>query len=130
MGSSPALYFRQAAVLAAIGLLLSACGSFGDTESIKAANEYAVDCQPDKALAALDRAQQGGGLSSYLAELEKIVVLQDAGRTREASAALQSYYTDHGEAGDNHEDTEKSINDSLTQLRDQRLKKTGQKTCP
>jgi hypothetical protein len=121
--------FRYIAMVTAITLSLSACGTIGDTADIKKAGEYAIDCQPDKALAALEKAQQAGGLGAYLAELEKIVFLQDAGREQEAAAALQSYHAEHDQDSRSREETEKSIQDSLKELRDQRFKKTGQRTC-
>ena len=74
MGGSPRIPFRNTAASMAILLALFACGTIGDTAAIREASQYAVDCQPDKALAILDRAQQAGGLSAYIAELEKIVV--------------------------------------------------------
>jgi hypothetical protein len=113
----------------AILLALFACGTIGDTAAIREASQYAVDCQPDKALAILDRAQQAGGLSAYIAELEKIVVLQDAGREQEAAAALKSYHAQHDQDEQSRENTENSIRDSLKELRDLRLKETGQRTC-
>jgi hypothetical protein len=116
-------------MVTAITLTLSACGTIGDTGAIKKAGEYAIDCQTDKALAALEKAQQAGGLAAYLAELEKIVFLQDAGREQEAAAALQSYQAEHNQDSRSREETEKSIQDSLKELRDQRFKKTGQRTC-
>jgi len=129
MTSSLAMSLRRTAVSTAIRLALSGCGTIGDTWAIKDASEYAIDCQPDMALATLDRAQSKGGLSAYIAELEKIVVLQDAGREKESAAALQSYHAEHGETAENRAKTEKSIQEALEELRDQRLKKSGQRTC-
>ena len=129
MTSSLAMSLRHTAVFTAIGLALSGCGTIGDTGAIKEASEYAIDCQPDMALATLGRAQSAGGLSAYIAELEKIVVLQDAGREKEAAAALQSYHAAQGETAENRAQTEKSIQEALEELRDQRLKRSGQRTC-
>ena len=130
MSVSPRIPFRNTAAFMAILFALSACGTIGDTAAIREASQYAVDCQPDKALAILDRAQQAGGLSAYIAELEKIVVLQDAGREQEAAAALKSYHAHHDQDPQSRENTENSIRDSLKELRDLRLKETGQRTCP
>ncbi len=129
MTRSSGRIFRYAAMVTAIGLALSACGTIGDTAAIKQAGEYAIDCQTAKALAALEKAQQAGGLGASLAELEKIVFLQDAGREQEAAAALQSYHAQHNQDPRSREETEKSIQNSLKELRDQRFKKTGQRTC-
>ena len=59
---------------------LAACGMVGDTGSVKDANELAIECRTDVALAAVVKAADGGGLSSYIADLQKVVILQDAGR--------------------------------------------------
>lgn len=129
MSGSSCMPFRDTTAFIIMLLALSACGSIGDTAAIREASQYAVDCQPDKALAILDRAQQAGGLSAYIAELEKIVVLQDAGREQEAAAALKSYHAQHDQDPQSRENTENSIRDSLKELRDLRLKETGQRTC-
>ena len=50
---------------------LSACGMVGDTGSVKDANELAIECRTDEALAAVIKAEEGGGLSSYIADLQK-----------------------------------------------------------
>ena len=130
MSGSSCMPFRDTTAFIIILLALFACGTIGDTAAIREASQYAVDCQPDKALAILDRAQQAGGLSAYIAELEKIVVLQDAGREQQAAAALKSYHAQHDQDPQSRENTENSIRDSLKELRDLRLKETGQRTCP
>ncbi len=117
-------------VVLALAAHLIACGAIGDVSSIKEANELAVDCQTDKALAALEKAHQEGGLSGYLAMLEKVVVLRDVGRTAAADAALKEYMAlPEVEAGD-REETEQSIEKSLQELRKLRREKTGSATCP
>ena len=61
--------------------LLSAClFEFGDTDSVKEASELAIDCKADEALAAVDRALQGGGLGAGIADLLRVAILRDAGR--------------------------------------------------
>ena len=125
-------YSRLANKLAIIGLAgnLTACGTIGDMGSIKEASELAVDCQPDKAIAALDRARQQGGLSGYMAMLEKVVVLRDAERDGAAESALEEYLAlPEVDPGD-RADTEESIDESLRELRKLREERTGRATCP
>ena len=43
---------------------LTACGAIGDMSSINKASEYAVNCQPDKAITVLEQTHQEGGLSA------------------------------------------------------------------
>lgn len=109
---------------------LSACGSLGDTKSIKSANELAVACRTDEALTALDRAEQGGGLSQYLAGLERVGILRDVGRDREAADALAAYKAQPEAASSSNEDIEQSLGEFIEGLREERFKKTGSTTCP
>ena len=75
---------------AARASLISACSVFkvGEIDAVKEANELAIACKTDEALAAVDRAMQGGGLGSGIGDLLCVVILRDAGRTAEANAAM------------------------------------------
>jgi hypothetical protein len=55
---------RGALPLAPSALLLTGCISMGNTDAVKSANELAIGCQTDEALAAVDRATRGGGLGA------------------------------------------------------------------
>lgn len=114
---------------AVIGTQLTACGSIGNVSAVKDGLQYAVDCQPDKALEQLDMAEADGGLSGYMGKLERIVVLQDAGRFKQAEIALDSYMALPEVEGETRAEVEKSIKDSLEELLKQREKQTGKRTC-
>ncbi len=123
---------KTATILTATVLVaqLTGCGAIGDMSAIKEASEYAVNCQPDKAIKTLEKAHQEGGLGGYMAMLEKVVVLRDAGRTSAAEAALEDYMAlPEVDAGDRTE-TEESIQKSLKELRKLREEQTGKPTCP
>jgi len=116
--------------LAACAIALSGCGSFGDTGAIRDAGELAVACRHDEALVLLDRAQQGGGLSSYIAEIEKVVFLRDAGRYREAAELLAQRNVRVEASAEDIAEAESAVEESLAELRELREKKTGRPTCP
>jgi len=109
---------------------LAGCGAIGDTGSIKSANELAIACKTDEALAALDRAEAGGGLGSYLAGLERVGILRDAGRSSEADVALLRYLERPEAESTNRSETEQSIDEFVSKLREARREETGQAACP
>ncbi len=109
---------------------LSACGMVGDTRSVKDANELAIECRTDEALAAVIKAEEGGGLSSYIADLQKVVILQDAGRMAEAEAAMAERNKRAEASPEDAKEAEDAVAESLAELRAEREKKTGSATCP
>jgi hypothetical protein len=111
-------------------LLLSGCGFLGDTKSINAATDLAIDCSTDEALAALDKAEEGGGLSKYLAALEWVGILRDAGRDGEANEALAAYKALPEAASSSDEEIERSLDEFIEGLREERRERTGSPTCP
>jgi hypothetical protein len=102
----------------------------GDTKSVNRASKLAVECKTDEALAALDTAEAGGGLGTYLAELERVGILRDVGRTAEAEQALQVYMSRPETADSDVQEVEESIEAFIEKLRDKRLDETGSATCP
>jgi len=110
--------------------LLASCGSIGDTESIRKAGDLAVECRTDEALAALDAAEASGGFSKYMASLERVGILRDAGRSREATKALQTYKAQPEMASSSDKEVEKSLTDFIDGLRKKRKQNTGSATCP
>ncbi len=109
---------------------LSACGMMGDTGSVKSANELAIDCRTEEALAALEKAEQSGGLSKYLAGLERVGILRDAGRDDEAAKALADYKAQPEAATSDDAEIERSLDEFIAELRNQRQAKSGSATCP
>jgi hypothetical protein len=111
-------------------LALSGCGMVGDTSSVRDANELAIECRTDEALAAVEQAEQGGGLSSYIADLQKVVILRDAGRMAEADAAMAARNKRAEATTEEAAEAEEAVQESLGELRAEREKKTGSATCP
>jgi len=120
----------KTAVAILLAALLASCGSIGDTGSVKKASDLAIDCQTDEALSELATAEAGGGLSKYLAGLERVGILRDAGRTAEAVEALRAYKSMPETASSNDEEIEKSLKKFVDELRKERLERTGTATCP
>lgn len=110
--------------------VLSACGSIGDTGAVKQANELAIACQTDQALMAVDRAARGGGLGANIADLQRVVILRDAGRTSEAAAAMAERNARVGADAEAAAEAERAVSQSLADLRTERQKRTGRGTCP
>jgi hypothetical protein len=109
---------------------LGACGWMGDTGSVKDANKLAIECRTDEALAAVKQAEQGGGLSSYLADLQEVVFLRDAGRMAEADAAMAARNERLEVNAEDAAEAEDAVAESLAALRSEREKETGSATCP
>ena len=110
--------------------LLSACGTLGDTGAVKEANELAAACETDQALLAVDRAVQGGGLGANIADLQRVVILRDAGRTSEAAAAMAARNARVDADAEAAAEAEQAIAESLQELRAERHKRSGRRTCP
>lgn len=113
----------------AMAVAMQGCVSIGNMGSIKEALELAVDCKPDDALRALQPAEADGGLSAYMAKLEKVVVLRDAQRTSEAALALDEYMALPEVEDSTRADIEDSVQESLEELRKERKKQTGKANC-
>ena len=116
--------------IAASLLVLGACGSLGDTGAIKEATELAIDCNTDAALRQLDQAEASAGLGFYLAGLERVGILRDAGRTAEAKQALEAYLAKPAADSGSPEELESSIEEFIEELREKRNKRTGSPACP
>ena len=126
-------FFRHCRGLLVAGVsmaTLSACGSLGDTSAVKEANKLAIGCETDKALAAVDRAAQSGGLSANIADLQQVVILRDAGRTAKANAAMAERNARAGADAEAAAEAERAVSKSLDDLRAEREKQTGQRVCP
>jgi hypothetical protein len=109
--------------------LVTACGSIGNMSAVKEGLQHAVDCKPEEALKAFSKAQADGGISGYMGQLERIVVLQDAGRSSEAADALDNYMKLPEAEGQSRSEVEQSISESLEELRSLREEQTGKRTC-
>jgi len=111
-------------------VLIASCGSIGDTRSIKKAGELAIECRTNEALAALDTAETSGGFSKYMAGLERVGILRDAGRSDEAAKALRAYKANPEVASSSDEEIEESLTNFVDKLRKERKLRTGSSKCP
>ena len=89
-----------------------------------------MECRTDEALAALDTAEASGGLSKYMAGLERVGILRDAGRSEEAAKALQAYKSQPETASSSDEEIEESLTKFVDELRKERKQSTGSSECP
>ncbi len=119
-------FFLAASAMA----VLSACGTMGDTGAVKKANELAIACETDQALKAVDRAARGGGLGAQIADLQRVVILRDAGRMSEAAAAMAERNARAGADAEAAAEAERAVSESLEDLRAERQKRTGRRSCP
>jgi hypothetical protein len=117
-------------LVAGSAFLLPACGTVGDTGAVKQANELAIACKTDEALAAAERASRGGGLGANIGDLQRVVILRDAGRTSEAAAAMAERNQRAGADAKAAAEAEQAVGKSLEELRAECHKRTGRRTCP
>ncbi len=92
--------------------------------------KQATKCNYDKALQKFETAMAGGGFAAELAVLEKVVVLIDAGREREAQEVMAERNERIDASEEEISEAEASIQETLKNLRDEREKETGSRTCP
>ena len=118
--------FLPAVVIAVV----TACGTLGDTADVKKANGLAIACETNKALMAVDRAAKSGGLSANIADLQRVVILRDAGRMPEADAAMAERNERASADAEAAAEAERAVSESLEELRAERQKQTGRRTCP
>jgi hypothetical protein len=117
-------------VLAGTAILLSGCAfKFGEVDAVKEAEKLAIACRTEKALATLDRATQGGGLAGGIADLMRVTILRDAGRMAEADAAMAERNERWEADAENIAESEKAVSESMEELRAERQKQTGRRTC-
>lgn len=110
--------------------LLASCGTLGDTGAVKEANELAIACKTDEALRAVDRAASGGGLGANIADLQRVVILREAGRLTEADIAMAERNARAGADAEARAQAERSVSKSLEDLRAERQKQNGRRVCP
>ena len=122
--------FLPVMLIAAASILLYACGfKYGDVDAVKQAENLAIACKTDEALAALDRATQGGGLAGGMADLMRVAFLRDAGRMAEADAAMKQRNERWKADAENAAEAEKAVDESVEELRAERQKQAGHRTC-
>ena len=110
-------------ILLSVAASLSAC-------SIGKGIQLAVDCDTDQAIAVIEKAEKGSGMSREIAILEMEAILLDAGRIDEAEAVRAKRESQSGLSEKEKADAEKAILDTMENIRNERKKKTGSATCP
>jgi Tfp pilus assembly protein PilF len=102
----------------------------GDVKDTKEGMKLAIKCTYDEALQKFDKAIAEGGFAAQLAALEKVVVLIDAGRDREAKEVMAERNARIDASENEISEAEASVEETLENLRDEREKQTGRRTCP
>ena len=102
----------------------------GDVKDTKEGMKLAIKCNFDESLQKLDTAIAEGGFAAELAVLEKAVVLMDAGREKEAKEVMAERNARMDASDDEISEAEASVKETLENLRDEREKQTGKRTCP
>lgn len=123
-------FARAQICCALVGFSLSGCVSFGNTDAVKQANELAITCRTDEALALTAQTTDTQTLAGGIAELQRIVFLRDDGRFAEADRLLDARNQRTGANAQDRVETESAIKESLTDLRSERQSRTGQSVCP
>lgn len=119
-------------LLAGTVYVFSGCGSglkVGDVDAVKEANELAIACKTNEALAAVDRASGGGGLGASIGDLQRVVILRDAGRVSGADAAMAERNRRWNVDAKNAAEAEEAVAKSMEEMRVERQKRTGRRTC-
>ena len=132
MNNTTLRFFMTILFLVGSVSLISACGSvfkLGDMDAVREVNELAIDCKTNEALAALDRVDRGEGLGAAIGDLQRVVILRDAGRVAEANAAMAERNERAGVDAKEAAEAEKSVAKSMEQMRAERQKRTGRRTC-
>lgn len=130
MQTRSAVHVMGLALAAGLLLSVSGCASWvGDMGPVNKASELAIDCKTDEALAQLDAVPFEKNLASAMGDLTRVVILRDAGRTAAAEAAQaeknKHWHVDEKGAAE----SEKSTAEAVEKFREERLKKTGKRTC-
>ena len=125
----PAPICRLLPSLGLLALLLGGCVSIGNTNAVEQANELAIACRTDEALALAGRTTDPTTLAGGIAELQRVVFLRDAGRIAEADRALEARNMRVGADASESADTAQSVEASLAELRAERRARTGRAVC-
>jgi uncharacterized protein involved in type VI secretion and phage assembly len=70
------------------------------------------------------------GWEAGIADLQRVVILRDAGRMSEADAAMAERNERAGADAQAAAEAERAVSKSLEELRAERQKQTGRRTCP
>ena len=128
MNRPACIAFGKTALLAALATgLLTACGDAG---AVREANDLAIECRTDEALAAADQALEAGGVSMHIAGMIRVAILRDAGRDAEATQALADYLAMPDSVEMTEDDIEEAVGEFIKGFREERIDQTGSADCP
>ena len=123
--------FGKTALLTVLATgLLTACGAVGDAGAVREANDLAIECRTDEALAAAEQALEAGGVSMHIAGMIRVAILRDAGRDAEATQALADYLAMPDSVEMTEDDIEEAVGEFIRGFREERIDKTGSADCP
>lgn len=109
--------------------LLSSCASpKADTSALDEARELTIACDHGAALAAIDRAT-ASGVPPSTAELQRVVILRDAGRTMDAARVLRLRNALPEVTVEDAVHSGTAVEEGLADLRGARSARTGRPYC-
>jgi hypothetical protein len=91
--------------------------------------ELAVACKTNEALLDTDAAERSGGPGSSLAGVERIIILQEAGRPATAAGARDVYIGKLGNDKAKIEELDRNVASGVAKLRAERKARTGKESC-
>ncbi|MBE9639905.1 hypothetical protein [Salipiger mangrovisoli] len=121
------------ATLFCVPLLLAACTAAPDAPDAPAARgdalELAIACRHDAGLAVLDSAAQARGGASSSDELQRVILLRDAGRTMDAARVLRERNARDDVTVQDAVHSGTAVEEGLERIRSERAARTGNRFC-
>ena len=105
------------------------CGSPGETEVMNQIKALLMECRHDDALEVLGNAEESGAMGMDLGELERVIILYDAGRVDDAEAAFENWQEVTGADGRKVQRERQAWELSLQQMQQERRRITGSPVC-
>lgn len=131
-----AVISRHLPLLAAGALSLSlvaGCSTpTGPASTVPAAQrafELALACKTNEALLDTDAAERSGGPGASLAGIERIIILQEAGRPSTAAGARDVYIGKLGNDKAKIDELDRNVASGVAKLRSERKARTGKESC-
>lgn len=121
----------KGAVLA-LPILLAACTDpavVAQPQSFDASTELAIACRHDEALATLTSTEAARGGSTSASELQRVILLRNAGRTMDAASVLRQRNARDDVTADEAVQSGTQVEDALDSIRAQRAARSGSRSC-
>jgi hypothetical protein len=123
------LTFLVPLLVAALASSSAFCGAPGETATMNQIKALLMECRHDDALALLDEAEENGAMGMDLGELERVIILYDAGRVDDAEAAFENWQEVTGADGRKVQRERQAWELSLQQMQQERRIRTGSPVC-